>query len=166
VSDGTHAATEVGINAVDAAAGWTDAEFNVFGDGGNSSGGGQAGFGTNSTITVKTVVHNGTKNAPTCSVEGFTAETNNLTLVGTPSIAIQPSPTIEFNESNASGGSAASCATAAGIGDTHLSTFGGLLYDFQASGDFVREGLYKAGCIHCGGGTYRTSTIRPGPSRR
>ena len=31
----------------------------------------------------------------------------------------------------------ASCATAAGIGDTHLSTFGGLLYDFQASGDFV-----------------------------
>jgi hypothetical protein len=137
VSDGVNAATRVGINAVAASAGWTDAEFNVFGDGGNTSGGGQAGFGTNSTITVKTVVHNGTRNKPDCSIEGFTGETNNLSLVGTPSIGIQPAPTIEFNESNAAGGTAASCATAAGTGDTHLSTFGGLLYDFQASGDFV-----------------------------
>lgn len=143
VSDGTHAVTRVGNNATDAAAGWTDAEFNVFGDGGNSSGGGQAGFGTNSTIKVKTVVHNGATNAPTCSLEGFTGETNNLALVGTPNITIQPSPTIEFNESNAAGGAVASCATAAGVGDTHLSTFGGLLYDFQASGDFVLAQMDK-----------------------
>ncbi len=136
ITAGSNAATIVGLNAVAAAAGWTDAEFNVFGDGGNSSGGGQASFGANSTIVVKTTVHNGTKNAPACSMESFTAETNNLTLVGTAPIPTQASPAIEFTESNAPG-SAAACVTAAGIGDTHLSTFGGLLYDFQASGDFV-----------------------------
>jgi hypothetical protein len=42
ISNGSDAATRVGINAVGVAAGWTAAEFNVFGDGGNSSGGGQA----------------------------------------------------------------------------------------------------------------------------
>ena len=29
------------------------------------------------------------------------------------------------------------CAAATSVGDTHLTTFNGLLYDFQASGDFV-----------------------------
>jgi VWD domain-containing protein len=130
---GINAATLVGINAVNAAAGWTDAEFNVIGDGG----GGQANFGANSTVVVKTTVHNGTLNAPACALEGFTGETNNLTLIGTPSITIQAAPAIEFTQSNVSGGGPGSCATAAGIGDTHLSTFGGLFYDFQASGDFV-----------------------------
>ena len=129
---GGTAFTTAGSNAVNAAAGWTDAEFNVFGD----AGGGQANFGTNSTIAVKTTVHNGTKNAPTCSMESFTGETNNLTLVGTSPIPTQASPAVQFNQSNIPG-SVASCATAAGIGDTHLSTFGGLFYDFQAAGDFV-----------------------------
>ena len=133
---GPNAATRVGLNAVTAAAGWTDAEFNVFGDAGNSSGGGQAGFGANSTIVVKTTVHNGTTNAPACVAESFTGETNNLTLVGMAPISTQPAPAIEFTESNVPGSTAA-CVTAAGVGDTHLSTFGGLLYDFQASGDFV-----------------------------
>jgi hypothetical protein len=136
VTAGTNAATRVGLNAVAASAGWTEAEFNVFGDGGNSSGGGQAGFGANSTIGVKTVVHNGTTNAPTCNMQSLTGETNNLTLVGTAPIPTQASPTIEFTESNVPG-SMAACVAAAGIGDTHLSTFSGLLYDFQASGDFV-----------------------------
>ena len=122
-----------GSNAVDAAAGWTDAEFNVFGD----AGGGEANFGMNSSLEVKTTVHNGTKNAPSCELESFTGETNNLTLVGTAPIPTQQAPSIEFNETNVLPGTAASCAAAAGIGDTHLSTFGGLLYDFQASGDFV-----------------------------
>ena len=31
----------------------------------------------------------------------------------------------------------ANCAAATGVGDTHLTTFNGLLYDFQASGEFV-----------------------------
>jgi len=136
ITAGSNAAMIVGLNAVAASAGWTDAEFNVFGDGGNADGGGQAAFGANSTIVVKTTVHNGTRNAPTCQMESFTGETNNLTLVGTSAIATQPAPAIEFTQSNVPG-SAAACVTAGGIGDTHLSTFGGLLYDFQASGDFV-----------------------------
>lgn len=136
VTAGGNAATRVGVNAVAASAGWTDAEFNVFGDGGSSSGGGQAGFGANSTIVVKTTVHNGTRNAPNCKAESFTGETNNLTMVGMAGIPTQASPAIEFTESNVPG-SAAACVAAQGIGDTHLSTFGGLLYDFQASGDFV-----------------------------
>jgi hypothetical protein len=136
VTVGSDSAMITGLNAVAVAAGWTDAEFNVFGDGGNSSGGGQAGFGASSTIVVETTVHNGTKNAPMCKMESFTGETNNLTLVGTAPIGTQPSPAIEFTESNVPG-SMAACVTAAGVGDTHLSTFGGLLYDFQASGDFV-----------------------------
>lgn len=136
VTADANAVTRVGVNAVAAAAGWTDAEFNVFGDGGNSSGGGQAGFGANSTMVVKTTVHNGTRNAPACQAESFTGETNNLTLVGMNPIPTQASPAIEFTQSNIPGTPAA-CVTADGIGDTHLNTFGGLLYDFQASGDFV-----------------------------
>jgi hypothetical protein len=125
-----------GINAVDVAAGWVDAEFNVFGDGGDSSGGGQAAFGASSTIVVKNTVHNGTRNAPMCDMQSFTGETNNLTLAGMGPIPTQASPAIEFTESNVLG-SLAACVTAAGIGDTHLTTFGGLLYDFQAAGDFI-----------------------------
>ena len=29
------------------------------------------------------------------------------------------------------------CAAATSVGDTHLKTFSGMLYDFQASGDFT-----------------------------
>lgn len=136
ITAGANAASRVGLNAVALSAGWTDSEFNVFGDGGNSSGGGAATFSANSTITVREVIHNGTTNAPPCVMEGFTGETNSLTLVGAPVLATQPSPTIEFTESNIAG-TPASCVSAAGVGDTHLSTFGGLFYDFQASGDFI-----------------------------
>jgi len=120
-----------GSNAVHASAGWTDAEFNVFGDGS----GGAANFPANASVNVKTTIHNGTTNAPGCTAESFTGETNNLTLVGTPSIPVQTAPAIEFVQT--SPGTPAACATAAGVGDTHLTTFGGLLYDFQAYGDFV-----------------------------
>jgi hypothetical protein len=132
VTVGGTAFSSAGSNAVAASAGWTDAEFNLFGD----AGGGEANFGANSTVEVKTVVHNGLKDPPACSMESFTGETNNLTLVGTAPIPTQASPTVEFMESNIPG-TASACVAAAGIGDTHLTTFGGLLYDFQASGDFV-----------------------------
>jgi hypothetical protein len=35
------------------------------------------------------------------------------------------------------GGVRSICAAATAVGDTHLKTFGGLVYDFQASGDFI-----------------------------
>ncbi len=114
------------------ASGWVAAEFNVFGACCSST----AIFNTNSTITVNTTIHYGGTAAPGCAMISYTAETNNLSLVGAPVFGTQPSPAIEFTESNKPGGAPA-CATAAGIGDTHLTTFGGLLYDFQAAGDFT-----------------------------
>jgi hypothetical protein len=114
------------------ASGWKGVEFTLVGDCCSS----QANFNAGTTLVVRTTVHNGTLNAPSCLLEGFTGETNNLNLVGTPPIPTAPSPAIVSRQTS-SLGTPASCATAAGVGDTHLMTFGGLLYDFQASGDFV-----------------------------
>ncbi len=114
------------------ASSWQGVEFIIVGDCCGSA----ANFNSGASITVRTVVHNGTRNAPTCVLEGFTGETNNLNLLNTAAIAIGASPRIEFNQGTATG-AVASCAAAAGVGDTHLTTFNGLLYDFQASGDFI-----------------------------
>lgn len=110
---------------------WKGVEFAVVGDGNGT----QATFSPGTTFAVHTTTHSNTKAAPICVVEGFTAETNNLNLSGTPTLPTQASPTIASQQTN-SPGTAPSCATAGGIGDTHLTTFLGLLYDFQASGDF------------------------------
>ena len=114
----------------DLASNWSAAEFNVFGDGG----GGQAVFSGTTSITVRTQVDTGVNILPTCVVEGWTLETNNLNLVSTP--AIEPKkqyPSIIFNESNS--GAPASCATA--LGDPHITTFDGLYYNFYVTGDYV-----------------------------
>ena len=84
------------------AQGWQVAEFNIIGDG-NAS---EANFNTGSTLVVKTSVENGTSNAPSCVEEGFTGETNNLTLVTSPAVCCPiggSSPAIVFTESNATG---------------------------------------------------------------
>jgi hypothetical protein len=119
-------------NILNLAAGWQVAEFNIFGDCCNS----QANLNNGSTLVVRLQVNEGAKLAPTCVQAGFTGETNNLNLVGTPTIVPQTTlPAIVFTESNAPGGTPASCATSQG--DTHLTTFAGTHYDFQAAGDFV-----------------------------
>lgn len=114
--------------------GWQFTEFNVFGNGGSS----QAVFNGGSSIVVRTAVNSGMPGTPpACVVGGTTAETNNLTLVSTP--VVEPDvtwPSIIFTESN-NAPTPESCSSADSIGDTHLKTFNGLLYDFQASGDFV-----------------------------
>jgi len=119
-------------NTLNLGTGWMDAEFMIGGDGRSS----QAMFNAGSTIAVRTTVHNGTRNAPTCVVEGFTGETNNLNLVGTAAVGVGPSPAIVSQQSNTLT-SMRSCAAANGTGDPHMTTFKGLLYDFQAAGDFV-----------------------------
>jgi hypothetical protein len=115
--------------------GWRLSEFNVFGDCCNS----EATFNPGSTIVVRTAVNSGTPAmAPTCQLEGYTGETNNLTLMDTP--AMQPDvtwPSIVFTQSNAGSPVLPTCAAADSIGDTHLKTFNALMYDFQASGDFL-----------------------------
>jgi Ig-like domain CHU_C associated len=86
---------------------WNATEFNVFGPG-NAS---EAVFNTGSTIVVRTAVDSGTTAAPSCAREGFTAETNNLTLVGTPVPESEAQwPSIVFTESNAGNPSTASCS--------------------------------------------------------
>ena len=69
----------------------------------------------------------------------FTGETNNLTLVNSPPTALPGTlPALVFSESfPAAPGAPATCADATSIGDTHLTTFDGLYYDFQASGEFL-----------------------------
>jgi streptogramin lyase len=84
---------------------WNAAEFNVFGDCCYS----QANFNGGVKLVVRTSVDNGTQNAPTCVLNGFTgftAETNNLTL-GTQSECQQiigrngvSSPAIVFPEAS------------------------------------------------------------------
>ena len=125
-----------GDNAVDAAAGWTIAEFNIFGDGGNSAGGSRASFNSGADIVARTRIISGSNTPPPCVAQGFTAETNNLSFGPTAPAASAPGPAVIFRESTA-GGAPSNCAAAVSVGDTHLATFGGLFYDFQASGDFV-----------------------------
>jgi hypothetical protein len=121
-------------NVLSLAGAWTDAEFNLVGD----CCGSESTFNAGSTVTVHTTVHNGTTNAPTCQLEGFTGETNSLTLVGTPALlGLLPSPGMVFNQTNVTPFTASSCASAGGVGDPHMTTVLGTYYDFQASGDFI-----------------------------
>lgn len=117
-------------SALGLANGWNTVEFAIVGD----CCGSQANFSLGTRIDVRTTVHSGTPSAPTCVLEGFTGETNNLNLDGAPAIGTQLSPTIISGQSSL--GLLPSCAAAAGDGDTHLTTFRNLFYDFQAAGDY------------------------------
>jgi ABC-type phosphate transport system substrate-binding protein len=136
-SDTVELTTSSGSTAVSAsdtvlglAGAWTEAEFAVVGD----CCGTKALFSSGTTLQVRTTVHSGTTVAPTCVLEGFTGETNNLNLAATPAIGTSASPAIVSQQTSSPG--MASCASANSWGDTHLTTFHNLLYDFQASGDF------------------------------
>lgn len=106
-----------GDNTVNAAAGWTAAEFNVFGD----AGGGQANFNSGSTVVPRTRITYGGTAAPICLAQGFTGETNNLSLGPTAPAASLPGPALEFTESSA-GGASSNCAAATTEGDHLAST--------------------------------------------
>jgi hypothetical protein len=121
-----------GDNIVGAAAYWQIAEFNVFG----LFAGSEASFNSGAAVTPKTEIIYGGTSAPVCTSQGFTAETNNLNFGPNTPAASPPGPAVIFEESSA-GGASSACADATSIGDTHLRTQGGLLYDFQAAGDFI-----------------------------
>jgi hypothetical protein len=91
---GSNAANEDSVLGL--AKGWQAAEFNVFGD----CCGTQANFNGGTTIVVRTTVINGTTNAPTCTSNGTTGETNNLTLATPCSTVGGTSPAVVFKESN------------------------------------------------------------------
>jgi len=132
---GGTAFSRAGDNSVNASSGWTIAEFNIFGDGGNSSGGGTATFNNNASLVTRTRINNGSKDPPICVAQGFTAEMNNLSFGPSAPVGSQPGPAVIFTESSA-GGAPSFCAASTSVGDSHLTTLSGLLYDFQATGDF------------------------------
>ena len=136
LSTGTNVYTRNGDNFVAAASGWTAAEFNVFGAGGSSAGGGQANFNALASLNTRTEIIYGGNAAPNCLAQGFTGETNNLSFGPGAPVATAPGPAVIFQESNA-GGATSNCKAASTIGDTHLRTFHNLFYDFQAAGDFT-----------------------------
>ena len=111
---------------------WTAAEFNILGDGSSS----QANFNAGAATAVRISVKDGTTNAPTCVREGFTAETNNLKLVPPCCPFGGASPAVVFWQSS-NPDATSLCARGTSTGDTHLTNFNGMLYDFQASGDFL-----------------------------
>jgi len=113
---------------------WQQAEFNVFGNGNGS----QVSFSSGANLRVRNEVLSGTNAKPGCSLRSYTGESSNLTLSNTPpgSASPTPAPALVFDQKNpAPSGAVASCLDAASFGDTHLTTFGGLMYDFQAKGD-------------------------------
>jgi hypothetical protein len=114
---------------------WHDAEFNVFGDGNGS----QANFNDGTAIVVRTTLNDGTTNAPSCPLETFTAETNNLGPLAPPCCPYGgASPAVVFVEQNSPyGGPEPPCVSGHSVGEPHLMTFYGFLYDFQATGDFL-----------------------------
>jgi hypothetical protein len=130
-TSGTNAYSANGDNAVNAAAGWNATGFGIFG----YCCGSEADFNAGSTIVPRTQIIYGGVAAPSCLADGFTGETNNLNFGAAPA-ASAPGPAVLSTQST-TGGAVASCANATSVGDTHLTTFGGLLYDFQASGDFI-----------------------------
>jgi hypothetical protein len=94
---------------IDLASYWNTTEWGVFGDGGGS----EAYFGTDNTLEAQTALTASSgSTAPSCVEEGFTGETNNLTLGTTPALGSESSPTMASLQTDGTTG-AASCAVAA-----------------------------------------------------
>ena len=136
IVSGTSSAATAADNLVDLAGNWKDAQFGLYGD----RGGGEANFIAGTDLKVNLVTHSGTTMAPQCVPFNSTGESNNLFLQPAPTLTTGPSPAMESDQNSSQSTSPAACATANGIGDTHLDTFNKLLYDFQAQGDYELVG--------------------------
>ena len=110
---------------------WDTSDFIVCGDCCST----QANFSAGTTLVQRITVTDGSQKKPVCSTLASTGETNNLSFGPTAPAPSGAAPALVYSES--SSGGLATCAAATSVGDTHLTTFGSTLYDFQASGDFV-----------------------------
>jgi hypothetical protein len=115
VADGATSNTASGNNYFpDLGSLWTEAEFNVFGDGNED----QAVFNSGATIGVRTEIDYGGMSGPGCEHQTFTGESNNLTLVTPPFPSSMPGrlprrlPALVFQDNSAPSGAAAACAPA------------------------------------------------------
>ncbi|HEX4791520.1 MAG TPA: hypothetical protein VH372_23860 [Actinospica sp.] len=88
---------------------WNTTEWGVYGDGGGSA----ADFGSSNTLEAQTALTSTSSSAPSCVKEGFTGETNNLSLAATPALGTESSPTMGSKQTDGTTGTA-SCAVAAG----------------------------------------------------
>ena len=140
IVSGTSSAATAADNLVNLAGNWTDAQFGLYGD----RGGGEANFIAGTDMKVNVITHSGTTAAPQCVPFNSTGESNNLFLQPAPTLGTSPSPAMESDQNSNAPTSPAACATANGIGDTHLDTFNKLLYDFQAQGDYELVGTTAA----------------------
>jgi hypothetical protein len=96
-------------NEIDLAGHWNTTEWGVYGDGSGSA----ADFGANTTLQAQTALTATSSAAPSCLAEGFTGETNNLSLTSTPALGTQSTPTMASRQTDGTTGTA-SCAVAAG----------------------------------------------------
>jgi hypothetical protein len=92
---------------LDLAGSWNTTEWGVYGDGG----GGEAYFGTDTTLEAQTVLTATSSSPPACVKHGFTGETNNLNLANTAALGSEPSPTMISEQTNGTTAKA-SCSTA------------------------------------------------------
>jgi hypothetical protein len=81
---------------LDLSAFWNATEWGVFGDAGD----GQAKFGADSKLEPVTTLQGTSSSAPTCVVNGFTGETNNLSFTKTKALGPESSPTMAATETN------------------------------------------------------------------
>jgi hypothetical protein len=107
VGSGHAASVTNSDNEIHLASSWNTTEWGVYGDGGGSA----ANFGSNTTLEAVTSLTATSNSAPTCVKEGFTGETNNLTLAATAALGSESSPTIGSKQTNGTTGTA-SCASA------------------------------------------------------
>jgi hypothetical protein len=98
-------------SVLDLAPAWNTTEWGVYGDGG----GGEANFGTNTTLEAQTAIATTSSSAPACATGSFTGETNNLSLTSTPALGSEPSPTMVSKQTNGTTGTP-SCAQAPASG--------------------------------------------------
>ena len=90
---------------LDLASAWNTTEWGAFGD----AGGGQANFGAKATLEPQTTLAGTSSSAPTCEMNGFTGETNNLKFTDTPAITSASSPTMVSKQTDGTTKSGPKC---------------------------------------------------------
>jgi hypothetical protein len=90
---------------------WQGAEFNVFAPGNGAT----ATFNAGTTITVNLEIRDGVRSAPACQANaGTTAESSDLSFIGTAAANASAYPSIRFSESNVASTARPSCLALSG----------------------------------------------------